>query len=119
MVRRRKTPGAAASASVPSKPTPKRTREEFEDEESEHSSSEGSANEFQQGSSQDGLSDDEDFETDEELEEEDADPDAPRLIQWDDDDELDYEQAAEPAKAVRAKASDLVRREAYPLLQAC
>ena len=106
MVRRRKTANAAVTLPVPSKPAPKRSREEFEDDDSSQG---GSVNEFEEGSSQDGLSDDEDFGSEEEFEEEDADPDAPRLVQWDDDDELDYEQTAKPEKAVKGKASDLVR----------
>jgi ribosomal RNA-processing protein 36 len=108
MVQRRKTANAAATPPVFSKPAPKRSREEFEDEDS-GDSSQGSVNEFEEGSSQDGLSYDEEFGSEEEFEEEDADPDAPRLVQWDDDDELDYEQTAKPEKAVKAKGSDLVR----------
>jgi len=59
---------------------------------------------FEEGSSQDGLLDGSEEDG---SEEDDDDADAPRIVQWEDDDELLYNQVEEPLKSTAAP-SDLV-----------
>ena len=107
MPRRQATKGVK-----PPLPNAKRRRDELEDEDSYPDTDNSlSSDASQEDTSQDGLSEEEALEDDE------GDADAPRIVQWDDDDDLEYEEALK--ESTKKPTSDLVSETkclCYPFL---